>query len=344
MLISIGKFRRGQLSGLCLVLALLLILGTLDTAWAQDKPSAEDELLRKAAQEDQRAAQARDAASTGQAKITEVTGKHVQYSLDGGKTWQAAQKGVKLNQGDSIRTGFASSCELSFAAHTVVQIQPLSAIKVSEYTSTVSSAKVQTNLHYGAVRCGVMKGRIKADTRISTPVSTLSIRGTLVSVDYDPGTRQCMLRVDEDGPALASTFGAGCKDCQKRRYVETDPNQLSTRQYELVEGMHTDCTLSRYLKLAIFERAVWVTGNYELAGVTGQEADATGYIEGVIDPTDGALQYSDDRNRENQRVSDEIIDYNEGDIPIGDVTPPTDYYSGSSGFDNTIIVGPGRED
>lgn len=324
MLNSRLNYWRRQYSLGCLFITLLLILAP-NVNRAQDKPTAEDELLRKASQENQGtsggATEDRSSSISLEAQITEVSGKHVQFSRDGGKTWQMAKKGVKLTRTDSVRTGFASRCELSFADHTVAQIQPLSAFKVSEYTATVNSAKVRANLYYGAVRCGVVRGRIKADVRISTPVSTLSIRGTLVSVEYDPGTQLCMMRVDEDGPALAAAAAVserGCRNCPDR-IATKDPNQIYRRQYELVEGMNTDCELSRYLELAIFERAVWVTGSYEVGDVTTEEAEAIVYDVGIIEPTDGSLQYNDDRSRDNQRVSDEIIDYHEGDIPIGDV-------------------------
>ena len=300
-------------------IAAALMVTALGLGRVQAQPQAEKERLRTTASAG--AALSDDAAKAPalEAEITEVTGKNTQLSRDGGQSWQQAKKSDKLSRGHLIRTGFTDSCELSFGEHSMVQIQPLSAVRVTDYTGTARSATVRAHLQYGAVRCGVTKGRIKADTRISTPVSTLSIRGTLVYVEYDPGTLMCLLQVDEDGPALAGVAG-GCKDCRKP-YTLAEPNRV----YPLDEGMKTDCALSRYLKLAVFERTLWVTGNQELTEITGAEADAIVYTEeSVLDPTDGSNQYNDDRSRSNQRVSGEVIDYNEGDIPIGDITPPYD--------------------
>lgn len=261
-----------------------------------------------------------------QAVVTEVKGKNVQLSLDEGKSWQGAAKGVKLGQGSLVRTGFASRCEVSFAGHSVVQVEPLSSLRVADYAGTASKQKVRAHLRYGAVRCGVEKGRIKTDTKISTPVSTLSIRGTLVYVEYDAGRRRCLLRVDEDGPALASRVGRRGRPCPDGEPCEeatekTDPDQATAgAAYVLDEGMHTDCSLSRYLELAVFERKVWITGNYSTGGVSDREAGAIVYESGTLDPTAGALQFNDDRSRAAQRVPEDVIDIPGGGIGIGSHT------------------------
>ena len=253
------------------------------------------------------------------AVISEVTGKSVQVSLDG-KTWQPARKGQALGRGAAIRTGFASSCEVDFGDHSVLQILALSSVSIADYAGAINvEERVQANLQYGALRCGVEKGRVQTDTKISTPISTLSIRGTYIYVEYDPGTRRCKLKVDEDGPALASTF---TKDCFG---LALDGNYL------LNEGMYTDCCLSRFLKLAIFDRTVWVTGNYALGDITDEEANALIYttFTGGTDPTRGGLQFNDDRLRNNQRVTEFVIQG--GGIPIGSggspgsQNPLTDY-------------------
>ncbi|KPK74274.1 MAG: hypothetical protein AMJ79_14580 [Phycisphaerae bacterium SM23_30] len=238
--------------------------------------------------------------------VSNVTGRNVQVSLDQGKTWQPARKGQALTRGAAVRTGFASSCEINFGDHSILQILALSSVSIADYAGIMNvEEKVQANLQYGAVRCGVEKGRIKTDTKISTPVSTLSVRGTFIYVEYDPGTRRCLLKVDEDGPAVASTFTRDCFGLALDGY------------YLLNEGMKTDCCLSRFLKLAIFERTVWVTGNYALGDITDEEAHAMVYKDhfGAGDASQGALQFNDDRSRHNQIASEIVI--TGGGIPIG---------------------------
>jgi len=261
------------------------------------------------------------------AVITEISGKHVQFSADDGKTFAAAQTGTKLGRNDLVRTGFASRCQVSFGGHTLLQIEPLSSVRISEYLGNPKKEIVHARGQYGAVRCGVEKGRIQTDTKISTPVSTMSIRGTVIYVEYDAGTRRCLLGVDEDGPAIARTFARpGCTDCDasepRQERGREDPNRPDGRLYVLDEGMKTDCSLSRYLELAIFERHVWVTGNYVFGDITDAEAASIVYIGGFYEPTDGALEYTDERYIYSQKISESEIDFPGGDIPIGDVPAP----------------------
>jgi len=218
--------------------------------------------------------------------ITKVTGASVQFSPKAGAAWQKAKVGDELTMDATVRTGFASGCELTFGEHTVLQIEALSAVRVADYSKVgEGKEKVDANVQYGAVRCGVEKGQIKAETKISTPVSTLSIRGTLVYVEFDRGTRSCLLRVDEDGPAMAY----GGKDCEGCQEDEPKPGQSN---YTLEEGMRTDCSLSRYLRTAIFDRNLHVTGDAVVA-----ESESAIYNNDVVDPGQGALNLGTDKSR-----------------------------------------------
>ena len=266
------------------------------------------------------------------AVITEVKGKHVQCSTDDGQTWQKAAVNIKLKRNDAVRTGFGSSCELNFGGHSIVRVEALSSLKVDDYAATAQGEKVRAKLRYGAVRCGVERGRVKADTRISTPVSTLSIRGTLVYVEYDSGTRRCKLQVDDHGPAWASAaawrWGSGCDDCDEDESDDEESPQsdqsaasaIESNQpgvYVLEEGMRTDCTLSRYLDMAVFERTVWVNGNYNVGDVSEPEKNAIMFNPVQTDPGDGALQYNDDKSGSGLSGPSDEIEFPEGDIPIG---------------------------
>ncbi len=257
------------------------------------------------------------------AYVTEVHGKHVQVSADQGRTWQAVQRGMKLSANARLRSGFASHCQVNFGGHSVVQLEPLSSMRLSDYSGRDDSRRVRTKLHYGAVRCGVERGRLKVATEIATPVSTLSIRGTLVYVEYDPGMRTCLLKVDEDGPALARAAAIGRGPCLGRDCAQNDVdnalhNQQSTDPlYELNAPMYTDCVLSRYLKLAVFERQTWAVGNYLLGDLSDAEADSIAMLGGFDESSEGHLEYDSDRLRDASRVVESVSDFPGGDIPIG---------------------------
>ena len=201
-----------------------------------------------------------------EAEIKSVTGKSVQYSIEGSDDWQAAKVGVKLSKDAVVRTGFASSCEMSFRGNTIIKVEALSSVRIADYLGREDAEVVRANLQYGAVRCGVEKGRVKSDTKISTPVAVLAIRGTITKVEYDRGTGQCNLGVLKGG--LADVFS------RKGRYV-------------LAPGMKTDADLSRHLQSAIFGRSVFVTGNRAIGDLCDVEAKKMSEIVGAVDLFDG---------------------------------------------------------
>ncbi|MBN2209769.1 MAG: FecR domain-containing protein, partial [Sedimentisphaerales bacterium] len=233
--------------------------------------------------------------SEQEAQITSVTGKSVQYTVDDGATWKQAQKGVKLSHDAAVRTGFASRCEVSFQGLTVLIVEPLSSVKIAEYLGAPTAQKVQANLQYGAVRAGVEKGRIKSDTRISTAVSTLSIRGTLVYVEYDRGTRRCRLKVEKDGPALA---------------------RAARGEYLLDEEMDTDCSLSRYLDQAVFRHHVWLTGDVRLGYDSEGINESLAHYGNTPTFEEGGKTFNNPRSVTEQQPPSDYI-YPGDDIPIG---------------------------
>jgi len=248
--------------------------------------------------------------------LGQLTGSNAQFSTDGGKTWRPAQQGTPLAEGAIVRTGFGATCQVSFADQTILQVQPLSCVRISRYQAGPTSQTIQAVLPYGAVRCGVQKGRIESDTQIRTPVSTLSIRGTIAYVAYDPGLRRCLLAVDESGPAIAALAGGGC--CGGASFGASNPNPTPATAYELEAGMYTNCVLGRHLSLAMFDRTVWVTGNLAVGDVTPDEAGPM--VHGQADPanpTGGAENYRNDKGRAAERPLDETVRFPGGDVPIG---------------------------
>lgn len=272
------------------------------------------------AQLDDPNASANSSAPTGQAlqaTIHQVTGGSVQYSTDG-QSWNKAQQGVTLGRDGMIRTGFASTCQLQFGDHTLVDIQPLSSVRVADYISTGEGEKVRANLQYGAIRCGVEKGRVKADTHISTPVSTLAIRGTWVQAEYNPGTGQCLWNVLEHGPAIASI--------QRRRETGRPGGlhfsvQGANKSYTLKEGMKTDEILTPFQQLTEIEGQVWSTGNARLGDLSTRETLCeTGLAAALIDKA-GAPPSERVSSRRGQRPPLVVPDRDLSGIPMPSPRP-----------------------
>ncbi|MBN1435912.1 MAG: FecR domain-containing protein [Sedimentisphaerales bacterium] len=237
--------------------------------------------------------------------IIEVNGEHAQYTTDG-ENWQPAQVNAQLTVNSSVRTGFNSNCSVQMGNNSVIRVEPISSLKMADYVADAGQETVRANLQYGAVRCGVSHSNITTDTAISTPVSTLSIRGTDIYAEYDPGTRQVSFRVDHDGPGLVIPQGGGPLQFQASTPGDS---QTAGRTYQLEEGMGTDGDLSRHLGLETQERTSWGGPNGQMGDISQLEALAIVFQNGgSINPTDGFEQFLGDDSRFPQLPPINVLD------------------------------------
>ncbi len=112
------------------------------------------------------------------AKVVSVTGK-VEVQTNG-SAWKTLKAGDKLAKGAVISTGFKSSAKISIDS-TTVDLGPLTRVTIEKLAS--NSAKDETSLYLdsGKVKADVKKsGAKKVDFKVSSPVATASVRGTII--------------------------------------------------------------------------------------------------------------------------------------------------------------------
>ncbi len=116
--------------------------------------------------------------------VISITGS-VSYKTD--KQWKPLEKGMKVSQGAKISTGVKSTAEIKMDGH-VVTIKPLSMVMIEENKLSRDLSSNRIGLRRGSVRAAISKDtRVKTVFRISTPVATSSVRGTIEDVSYGPG-------------------------------------------------------------------------------------------------------------------------------------------------------------
>ncbi len=116
-----------------------------------------------------------------QALLKEATGK-VEIQLPG-KPWAAAKQGMTLPQGAAISTGFNSTAVLDLGT-SVLQVRPLTRMKIEELVEKEGVASTKLNLQLGRVKAEVKTTEgIKHDFTIKSSVSTAAVRGT--EFEYD---------------------------------------------------------------------------------------------------------------------------------------------------------------
>jgi len=125
------------------------------------------------------------AASTAFAKITVISVKG-KAAFKTGRTWQPLRRGMTLNQGTKVSTGVHSWVKLRMFRSTVT-VKPLTMMKIYENSSRKNRIRTRIGLRRGSVRAHVTRGRrVKTVFKISTPVATSSVRGTIEEASHGP--------------------------------------------------------------------------------------------------------------------------------------------------------------
>lgn len=127
--------------------------------------------------------------------VMSVTGT-VNYKTD--KQWKPLQKGMKIPQGAKISTGVGSSAVIRMDGHEVT-IKPLSMMMIEENRLTGDVSSNRIGLRRGSVRASISKEtRVKTVFRISTPVATSSVRGTIEEASHGPAWGSDFAAVDNN--------------------------------------------------------------------------------------------------------------------------------------------------
>lgn len=123
--------------------------------------------------------------STAFAEITVVSVKG-KAAYKTGRVWKPLAKGATIPQGTKVTTGVRSWVKLKMY-NNVVTIKPLSMLKIYENSSKKNRISTRIGLRRGSVRAHVTRGRrVRTIFKISTPVATSSVRGTIEDVSHGP--------------------------------------------------------------------------------------------------------------------------------------------------------------
>ena len=121
-----------------------------------------------------------------------------------------------LTADTTISVGAHAQVVLSFSDNSVAVVEQLSVLTIAavyeRHAARAEKPTVVTRLKLvnGSVRAGVERGRTDSDFRISTPVATLSVRGTRpIRIFYDAGTGQLWFYLGREGVITGQLVAGG---------------------------------------------------------------------------------------------------------------------------------------
>jgi len=169
-------------------LALAVLLGAaLSPVGAQpgDKPAKPDP---KATKPDPKDAAKPPADKDNAIVVTAVTGLAQRRDVSAPKaTWQKVQVGDVLSNMTVIRTGLGAKVIVRLGDRSEVTIKSATKAGIRDFTKKGNLATMRLGMKYGAMSARVDATRGANDFRVSTPVATLSVRGSVGSWGFWAG-------------------------------------------------------------------------------------------------------------------------------------------------------------
>ena len=108
----------------------------------------------------------------------------VQARTGADQPWQRAVVGMMLDQNAEFRTAPRSAVQFKIPPDQTITLDRLGTVKVMEAISDNGKLKTKLGMQYGRTRYDIESAGQEHEASISSPSSTLAIRGTVVSL-YD---------------------------------------------------------------------------------------------------------------------------------------------------------------
>jgi len=128
------------------------------------------------------------ALSGASARIISLRGR-VSVRPYAGARWVGARVGMTLGRGAVVSTGYGSAALVQITpSWTMVRVNQFTTVSISSLSQSKGSINTSLRLQMGTVRAVVKSSaQLRSRFRISTPVATASVRGTIPEVSHFPG-------------------------------------------------------------------------------------------------------------------------------------------------------------
>ena len=132
----------------------------------------------------------------------------VQFHREGTPTdnWQPLEKDSVLKAGDEVSCGPDGLTVVAFADNSTVVVHNTTQLKIASFFAEGGIVRTQILLRMGEVAATVNKSETtKSDFKIREPTAVASVRGTIFTVFYDPGSNTSLTSVQRGVVTVSPT-------------------------------------------------------------------------------------------------------------------------------------------
>jgi hypothetical protein len=119
-----------------------------------------------------------------QVTVVSVTGQGEKMIAGKDQKWTALKQGEKLEEMTVIRTGLRSKVVLEFADRGKTTVGSGTKVGIAEFAKEGNLVRSHLGLKYGTLQVAVDSTRGPNDAKVTTPVATLSVRGTSGQIGF----------------------------------------------------------------------------------------------------------------------------------------------------------------
>lgn len=134
--------------------------------------------------------------------VVSVSGQAEKMLAGSGGKWTSLAAGQKLDELTIIRTGLRSEVVLKFADRGQTVVLAATKVGIAEFSKQGNLVKMHLGLKYGRLKVAVDSTRGPNEAKVSTPVATLSVRGTTGVIGF--GGNRLVLRGQSGTWGMAS--------------------------------------------------------------------------------------------------------------------------------------------
>ena len=252
-----------------------VIVGALLVAWGSPLLAAPgDAPADKAPKAAPKAAPKPAARKDNITVVTAVTGMaQRRLASDAKAKWETVKVGDVLDNLTVIRTGLGSKVTLRLGDRSEVTVRSATKVGIQQFVKMGNVANMRLGLKYGAMRARVDASRGPNNFRVSTPVATLSVRGSGGGMGYwaDRGFGfHC-----EDGDWLSDLEDGASRGAKDDEWINSQGQRSSD-----IHGEDRDPGLTD---------PYGVTDDEIEEAINNSSGRATGFNAGGADTTAGSL-------------------------------------------------------
>ena len=170
--------------------------------------------------------------------VMSVTGCAQKLAANGTNKWEELKVGDVLDEKTIVRTGFNSMVVLHLSDRGEYTINGATKMGISELRKQGNVVKSTVGIKYGSIHASIDSTKGANDFKISTPVATLSVRGSSGNIGFTMDSSSPAMHFAADtGHWMMNSTGGGSMEFTNGEHTNTNGRGIDSTFQSLVQSI-----------------------------------------------------------------------------------------------------------